>query len=85
MATSPAAPELGPLVPYDLTADCKVRVKVTGSSDPDSLDYGGLLNLLGFSPALRRQCSLHPRHVIGEHGCPRCREIHEHRKTLRDA
>jgi len=84
---APGAPECecAPLVPYDLTADCKVRVKVTGSSDPDSLDYGGPLNLLGLGAASHRPCSLHPSHVIGEDGCPRCWEILEHRKTLRDA
>jgi len=85
MTTSSAGPERGPLIPYDLTAEPKVWVKLTGSSDPDSLDYGGFLNLLGLGAASRRPCSLHPSHAIGEQGCPRCWEILEHRKTVRDA
>ena len=72
-----------PIVPIDLTARPTHTVKLLGSSDPESLDYGGFLNLLGFGRdgVSGRECSSHPGRFIGEHGCPRCREIHEHRKA----
>jgi hypothetical protein len=57
------------------------------STDPHSLDYWGPLNLAPFGRDGSRgnECSLHAL-TIGEDGCPRCREIHEHRKTMmRDA
>lgn len=64
--------------PYDLLAPPRVTVEFEGSSDPDSLDYGGLLNLLPVRRGFESPCSLHPAHIIGADGCPRCREIREH-------
>jgi len=67
------------LEPIDLTAPPRYFVELEGSSDPDSLNYGGPLNLLPVRLGFRRPCSLHPSYVIGTAGCPRCQEIFAHR------
>ena len=66
------------LEPYDLTAEPVAFVEFHGSPDPDSLDYGGLLNLLPPRRGVQVPCSIHPGRMIGENGCPRCREIRNH-------
>lgn len=71
----------GPQFPYDLEADASTFVLLRGTSDPDDLAYGGLLNLVGRRTA-GISCNLHPAHVIGPNGCPRCREILRVRRML---
>lgn len=72
------------LVPIDLEARMAFFAEPQGSSsDPESLEYGGLLNLLGVGRG--RPCSLHPEHTITWDGCQRCHAIHEHRKARRQA
>jgi len=65
--------------PLDLTAPARFRVEFTGGSDPDSLDYGGVLNLLGMVPGCERPCSLHPDYTINGDGCAQCWRIQRHR------
>lgn len=63
------------VVPFDLEAPAEYLVRLEGSSDPASLEYGGFLNLLGKKPGFDSPCTMHPPHMISTDGCPRCREI----------
>jgi hypothetical protein len=71
------------VVPFDLEAPAEHLVRLEGSSDPTSLDYGGFLNLLARKRGIETPCTMHPPHVIGPDGCPRCREIMRVRRMQR--
>lgn len=47
-------------------------------TDPRSLDYSGLLNLIWRTASVEVPCDMHPEYLITADGCGYCRRIRTH-------